>query len=322
MIGKKTILHITAGSNRFGYGHIRRSMELSRSLTRFFNVLFYIYFEGNNTEFAVPAQGALISEPFKDEECDLILLDMPEEYAEAAVEHYKKAMTDIPMVALGYYSSIQGKPDVVINLDNNGRNVCRQSNYYTGLEYSIIRESFVACRKIKKGNKGFTNVVISFGGADIKGLSELLIRSFERTLNTYKNIRYHLVLGPLSKQDTYRPDLIDLKTYYAPSNLESIMNEADVAICNGGTMMIEYAYLGKPIIGIPQTDLEETFIRRFENNGAAILIKPEQITDRAFLELLGLINSNAKRETMSMAGKQMVDGFGTDRIIELIKKTI
>jgi len=322
MMDKQKILHITAGSNKLGYGHIRRSMELSKSLKRFFDVLFYIYFEGDNTKFTFPTQGVLISKPFKDEKCDLVLLDMPERYAESAVEHYKKTMADVPMIALGYYSTINGKPDVVINLDNIGRKVCHQSNYYTGLQYSIIRESFVEFRKIKKNDQGLTNVIISLGGADIKGLSKLLIRSFERTVNSYKKIRYHLILGPLSKQDIYRPELIDLKIYHAPSNLESIMNQADIAVCNGGTMMIEYAYLGKSMIGIPQTALEEAFIRKFENNGAAILIKPEQIQDRVCSELLGLIKSEKKREEMSIAAKEMVDGLGIQRIIDIIRKTI
>ena len=192
MTSKKTILYITAGSDKYGYGHIKRSIELTGYLKKIFNVLLYIYFEGDNNEFAVLNQGILLSEPYKNEECDLILLDMPEEYAEAAVKYYKKAIKALPMVALGYYSSIEEKPDVVINLDSNGRKICHQSDYYAGLQYSIIRETFVKCREIKKGNNGFTNVIISFGGADVKGFSGLLIRSLERTLNQHKNIRYHL----------------------------------------------------------------------------------------------------------------------------------
>ena len=264
----------------------------------------------------------MIRKPFEDRACDIILIDMPEEYAKIASRHYESVMSDVPLIALGYYSSRNKKPDFIINLDRIEEDVEPGANYYSGLEYGIIRESFFEYRDISRSDSDYLNIMISMGGADTMKTSELLVNSLGTNLNSYSNFRYNLILGPLSEKFEHDSKCLKIKIYRAPNNMERLMSEADLAICNGGTTMLEYAFLGKPIIAIPQTYLEEVFIRKFENEGTAILVKCEGIENDLCSILLELANNPEKRDEISRAGKKLIDGKGKNRIISIIKEAV
>lgn len=315
------MLYVTAGSYRYGFGHVRRSMELAKTLQETFDLAFYAYVESRGHESLDFSGVKQIINPFIEESCHGVLIDMPEPYAEKALAFYSQEMRDVPLTALGCFLKINDKPDVVINLDNMGENLSYRK-YYVGLQYSIIREIFSKYREKPRVAKGYSNVVISLGGADVEGVSELLVNLFHEKLSSYQDIKYHLILGPLSEKKEYRKGSLDLRVYWTPKNLEELMSEADVAICNGGTMMMEYAFLGIPVIAVPQTPHEEIFVSKFENQGAAVLVKSRDIKEKVGTSLLELLASKPRREAMSRIGQKMSDGLGKDRIAQILKEVV
>jgi spore coat polysaccharide biosynthesis predicted glycosyltransferase SpsG len=318
----KKIIHIAAGSRKYGFGHIGRSRELLKDLRLFFDVSFYVYIEEECPAGLDIKDNIRIQEPFTKEIADLVLIDMPEVYAQKALEYYAFQMHSVPLAALGCYINVKGKPNVVINLDDMGHDFSWQPNCFIGLEYGIIREIFFQYRKIQKDRKNYRNIALSLGGADVGNLSESLIRLLDKKMRDYKNIQYHLILGPLSERKEFKTDFLNLNVYYGPKNIEQLMSEADIAICNGGTTMMEYAFLGIPAIAIPQTLHEEIFVRKFESKGAAVLIKKEEIGKDLCGSLYDLIGSDSKREFMQTAGRKMIDGMGRGRIVEILKEFV
>jgi len=264
----KRIAYITGGSSRYGFGHIRRSFALAIQLRRSFKVSFYVYSGGALIKGFGLRKTVYIERPFIDVPCDLILLDLPERLAEKAVQYYRHAKGAIPIIALGYYATSADRPDAIINLDRiSGYDRSLGAKLYSGLEYAIIREKFFRYRRAKLSfNPHAVTVVISLGGADDKYLSEKIIASLEKKADSYKNIRFHLIMGPLvNKKRTKilnRLRGLKLNVHSIPADMEKRMADADIAICNGGTTLLEYAFLGVPAIAIPQTELEKKFILR------------------------------------------------------------
>lgn len=312
---------MTAGSHRYGFGHVRRSMELAKTLEETLDVALYAYIESRGQEGIDFSEVKQIKQPFVQEPCHGILIDMPKPYVEKSLDFYSQKMSNIPLIALGCFSKINDKPDVVINLDNMGENPSYRK-YYEGLQYGIIREGFFKYCGRTRISKGYYNVVISLGGADVGGLSGSLVQLFHRNLGSHQDIKYHLILGPLSEKKEYQKGSLDLSVHYAPKNVEELMSAADVAICNGGTMMMEYAFLGIPVIAVPQTLHEEIFIRKFEQQGAAVMVKSKDIHEKLSTILLDLLSSQTRRESMRRKGQKMSDGLGKNRIAQIIKEVI
>lgn len=316
---------MTAGSDRYGYGHIRRSMELAKTLEQTFLVAFYAHWEKRGQEHQWPVADfsvvRQIKQPFIQESCQGILMDMPQVYAAQALDFYSQKMKDVPLIALGCFLRVNDKPDVVINLDDMGENPA-YPKYYVGLQYSIIRKNFFRYKDKTRVLNNQQHVVISLGGADVVGLSESLVMILNDQFGFLPDIKYHLILGPFSEKKEYQKYALDLVVHQAPSNVEELMSNADVAICNGGTMMMEYAFLGVPVIAVPQTPHEEIFVRKFEREGAALMVKSDEIKEKLCASLLDLLDSKPKRESMSRRGQQMSDGLGKQRIANIIKEVI
>lgn len=321
-MNKKKLLYLTAGSDRHGYGHIRRSMELVKTLEKVFDVAFYAHWERHDESESMMDMSDIsrvrkIEEPFIEAACQGILIDMPRDYAAQALEFYARKMSDVPLIALGCFLRVWNKPDVVINLDDMGESsACPKS--HVGLQYSIIRDTFFPFNRKAAVRKDGRRVVISLGGADVTGLSESLVAILDNQIGAGRNIQFHLIVGPFSEKKDYHRDAFNLTVHRSPANIEEIMSEADVAICNGGTMMMEYAFLGIPVIAVPQTPHEEIFVRKFAHAGAALLVQSAQIKEKLSAALLDLLASEERRAAMSSCGQRMSDGYGKERIADII----
>lgn len=306
----KKLLFITGGSEELGYGHIRRSLELKSILDEKFELNFYI---SVNKSFLYGNKYSCIEKPYVDDVCDGVLLDLPSKLGKESLMFFSKK--NLPIVALGCFYEVNGKPDVAINLDSMGENIGESITVFEGLNYAIVRDEFsLNLTNFKKPNK----IVLSIGGADTCNLTPLILKEFQKRND--KSFDLHVILGPMS---SFRPEKNNAENFFfhiAPLEPAEIMADASIAICNGGTMMIEYAFLGVPIIAIPQSHHEEVFIRKFEHEGAAIFFKRED-ANNCVNTALELIDDTNKLSLMS-SGKKLCDGKGKYRIMKIIEEVL
>jgi len=107
-------------------------------------------------------------------------------------------------------------------------------------------------------------------------------------------------------------------------NMIPFMISADIAICNAGMTLFELACLGTPTIIICGEMFEEETSAYMENYGFGINLgfgkglKEHTI----FQSVQNFIIDHKCREIMSKRGKEIIDGAGSDRIIEILIQSI
>lgn len=65
------------------------------------------------------------------------------------------------------------------------------------------------------------------------------------------------------------------------------MCNSDLIFCGGGTTILESAYLGKPVIALPQNEMERIFLAEFVSNNFLPSNVEESIPSLIWYFLLG-----------------------------------
>ena len=193
--------------------------------------------------------------------------------------------------------------------------------YYHGPRYATINDSFKKINK-KKINKECKNFLLVFGGSDPSGFT---IKS-AKVLNKIDNIKVTVFLGPAfgSHQQLYDllkyldKDKFTIKydVEYNPKDFEKI----DMAIASGGHTSYELASAGIPAILLCQNDLERERAKIIETYGTIInLGEGNKLNDLDLMDNVKKLMGNYDlRKKMSEKGQKLVDGYGIDRIAEII----
>ena len=196
-----------------------------------------------------------------------------------------------------------------------------KTKYYHGPRYSTINDSFKDIKK-KKTNKECKNFLLAFGGSDPSGFTIKVAK----VLNKIDNIHATVFLGPSfgSHQQLYDllkyldKDKFTIKydVEYNPKDFEDI----DMAIASGGHTCYELASAGIPTILLCQNELEKErgpFIAKY---GTVVNMEDgNKLNDLELMNAIKKLMSNYDlRKKMTENGQNLVDGYGVDRIAEII----
>ena len=98
------------------------------------------------------------------------------------------------------------------------------------------------------------------------------------------------------------------------------MNAADLAVSSAGGTALELAYLGVPSILIPIAADQSRISSGLAKAGAAVDMGWHQdlSTEALCNTLFELTDNPGQLSSMSQQGKKIVDGRGTDRIVQTI----
>ena len=189
-------------------------------------------------------------------------------------------------------------------------------------KYFPIREEFI---KVKRNNTPIKNVktiLISMGGSDPKKITIKVVKALSKL--KYK-VHLKVVLGILSQISNDQIKTL-LKNYVGNfqvirniQNMAELMNESQIAITNSGLTKYEMASMGLPAIVISNTKHAE-LMDDFAKYGTLVhLGNNEKVTEEnIFSAVTALMKDEIKRGKMSIAGKQLVDGNGFERIFNYI----
>jgi UDP-2,4-diacetamido-2,4,6-trideoxy-beta-L-altropyranose hydrolase len=189
-----------------------------------------------------------------------------------------------------------------------------------GPRFVLLRDEFVKHRKLeRKISDRARKILVTLGGSDPHNVS----RDVLETLARMRDLEITVVVGgsnphlqTLRRLVTELPEAaisIAVDTYDMPE----LMDWADVAIAAGGTTSWELAFSGLPSMVLTLADNQEAISAALDRAGLAINIGRWNVEANARLArtLPQLLSDSRRRERMSHAGRQLVDGLGARRVL-------
>lgn len=309
------------GDSKTGLGHLIRSLALSRALAaKGAECVFLVEENIARTLIELDAKAEVISR--WPEKADFILYDMPwieGEWLDAARARYP----DARMVGLDFFDYARQSMDLVINLYDHGPKEQKKQNartrFLTGPQYAIIRDEFKPFRKNTIDVRDtIEKALVTFGSADPQRFSLAILDAFDAlpqaAISVVCGIRFDHA-GMLRDELLKRGNRF--RFLQAPVDMPSLMAEADLVVCGGGTTMLEAAFLGAPAVVLGQTERECAFAKDMCQRGTCVFsLQPGNLS-----KMLEATICNGYRRKMAIAGRETVKDEGIDRIVaEIIRQ--
>lgn len=162
------------------------------------------------------------------------------------------------------------------------------------------------------------NILVTVGGGSQLRTVERILVELRKVLPTGC---FHILLGPHADLKSQLTDGSNVFIHRSPLNVREVLAMADIAISAGGQTLFELAYLGVPTIAMEIACNQRANIRGFSESGAVMSVG--DITQPEWKEQLTqafscLLNEPDRRQGISEAGRQLVDGKGALRLAKLL----
>lgn len=198
-----------------------------------------------------------------------------------------------------------------------------QTQLLLGPKYALLRHDFAYWSRRFEVRKSARRVLLAFGGGDDRGALLLLLPLMNALdpsvsivlLTSSSNPRLPEIRRFVQKNDSKRLDLRIDEPEVARS-----MAEADLGVISGGTLAFEAAAIGLPTLITAIADNQEPVMSAWEERGAALALggfahlRPNKVVESVEM----LLSDQAQRRKLSQAGRQLVDGRGTERVTSLL----
>lgn len=263
--------------------------------------------------------------PFEIEpkaETDIIILDIGNTNID-----YTKRLKQNGIKVISFDDQGSGRDYVDLLVDSNLEpSDFSKSRSLFGAKYIVIDNSFSLFHNLeKKIAVKIEKVAISMGGTDPRCIGPEIACFL---LKSGIDFKIDLISGAGFDDNEIKSDYTHLiknsrnkcRVYKNLSNLAEVFYNADLVICAGGITLYEACALGTPALVISQVPLQQKKSLKVQKWGAAVNLGMWK--ESVLIELLQTINSldAIKRKKMSIAGKEMVDGKGLQRVIKEIEK--
>lgn len=313
------------GGYRIGMGHIMRMLVLADAIKEFADVAFICR---NNEEYKAGIKhisscgynvhvmdgSALFREMAKIGGNCLITdsYDVDEEYFDNT-----KRMFDFT----GYMDDLNKQrinADFIINQNiyaGDLEYITRAgTRLFLGINYALLRKEFQKLPK-RRTEEEIKNVMITLGGSDPGNLTGVITSMLSMA---FPEVDFHIVVGPSFHDSEGLRKITDtnIKLHINPT-MSELMLKCDAAVTACGSTVYELCACGTPAIGIITADNQEMVAGSMESLG---LMKHAADPENVIQQLKSLDHSSRCR--MSEMGQSMVDGCGSFRLAQEIKKIV
>lgn len=255
-------------------------------------------------------------------------------------EEYFLALKKLVKV-LAYIDDVNMFPyptDIVINGNITGeslgyRRYDQKQVFLLGSKFNMIRAEF-ANIPFRDSKEKIEEIMITTGGADPYNLTGRLL-DILLSKEEYRNMRFNVLVGSAFTNCEYLgtlsinyPNLFlyanSVLPYKLPditySEVSPIMLRSDLAISAGGSTLYEFAACGTPVMAFVLADNQEGIVRKMDELGYVVSLGwYNQLNEDLVLDKLRFIsNDYQRRKEMSSKGQNLIDGKGTERIIQSI----
>ncbi len=227
---------------------------------------------------------------------------------------------------LDYYHA-----DIILNQNLHAsldlyNNISESTVLLLGADYVLLRKEFLRWRGWTREFKPLVNhLLITLGGSDKNNYTLKIIEAL--ALLSVENLDVIVLVGvnnPHIKclRDAFSKYTLKIDIRQNVGDMPGIMAWADLAFSSGGITVWEMAFMGLPTIVGATSPVEELLIEGLNNYNLFCNVgKIDSIgvsdLSQVFKELL---SNREKRMFMSDRGKNFVDGYGVDRVINCMQK--
>jgi len=250
------------------------------------------------------------------------------------------SIVDSYLADLNVYELIQGRSKQLVCIDDDSRIVYPKGSILfnpgihgksipydpewnriiSGVEYVLLRKPFREEVKERETSENVNRILITTGGDDRWNLTPVLLR---KARNAFPDAKINIVMGPSfnNKNDIIKISDSMMECIDRPDaqNMCNLMLESDLAISAGGQTMYELARCGVPMIVFEVAANQRGNMEGFVKAKAAYSVgdaSDDGFSDKLEFTLGEFISSKVRR-TQSLNGKELVDGKGAVRALEL-----
>jgi UDP-2,4-diacetamido-2,4,6-trideoxy-beta-L-altropyranose hydrolase len=318
---------ITEGSNKIGFGHVTRCLSIYQafeergvsplliingdniieSLLKNYNYKIFKWLENTKKLFNI----------IKDS--DIIIIDSY-------------------LADYNIYKTISNFTKIIVYLDDNNRIeypkgiILNGSIYAQELEYPIVEyndlllgSQYIPLRKEfweipeKTINKNVNNVMITFGGDDLRNLTPKILKALNEQCPQLKST---IIIGKgFSNIEVIKKIVNDRNELIFNPNAQEmveIMFRSDIAISAAGQTLNELARIGTPTITVSVASNQVNHINYWDKTGFIQFAGAWNDDDllNTILENIKILKDENMRRRKSEIGRKHVDGLGPVRIVE------
>ena len=330
------ILFRVEATPKLGSGHLMRCLALADKLKESISDVDMTFITSSNA----------VGEQIRSYDYKLINLSSSKNMVEE-IGHYEKYLkkaifiTDIPDILEDYLKTLKKKVCLLVSIDDGSDTVfysdilinpnlnpninhsySSETQYYSGAKYVILKKAFekYAVKK-KRLRRGAKSLFICFGGSDRNNITQKIvnmIREMDVTITVVIGMMYPYYEELVKDIKEHGNIQIKRNAY----NMDELIYDADLAIISGGTLLYETCAVGTPAIVFCQNREQNRESEFFAENNATIDlgIFDNINEDTARNTILKLILDYDRRKLLSKNARQLIDGKGADRIVNIILK--
>ncbi len=219
-----------------------------------------------------------------------------------------------------YYASVLLNQN--INADQLAYRTEADTLLLLGIRYVLLRPEFLAWRKWRRQIAPVaTKVLVTMGGTDTDNATALVLRALE--LLTIEGLEIAVAVGPDNRHldelvSIVRGLPLTVQFHRNPANMAELMAWSDMSVSAGGSTLWELAFMGLPSVTLVLAENQEGAVRRLEEQGVCQSAGwATQVDSRTLAERIEfLAYAEGLRRRFSVAGKDLVDGLGSQRVIQ------
>jgi UDP-2,4-diacetamido-2,4,6-trideoxy-beta-L-altropyranose hydrolase len=214
--------------------------------------------------------------------------------------------------------------DVVLNLNFGAielpyRLTGFQGALLLGEQYVLLRREFTS----RAGDRAFpetgNRVLVTLGGSDPENLSSKVVVS----LAELHDLKVTLIAGAGNAHRTYLQELAgsNVDVEFNVANMPARMYEADMAVIAAGGTLWELLYMRCVVLSYARNPAQASVVTTLANMN--ILADMGNMRDFNGPALATKVRETAKsasvRERLANAGRQLIDGKGAHRVVEMMQ---
>jgi len=193
-----------------------------------------------------------------------------------------------------------------------------------GPRYALLRKEFVAYRNWTRNvSERGKRILLTMGGSDPKDLTPRSLAALAGL--PIRDLEIRVVVGGSAENRTGVAEAAArfsgrVKVMSNVTNMAELMAWADLAIAGAGTTCWEMCLLGLPAIVIVVAENQRLIAGHLAEIGAAVNAGEAESIDCESLAKMAadLLENRDRRLEMSQLARQLVDGKGSERVVEMM----
>jgi UDP-2,4-diacetamido-2,4,6-trideoxy-beta-L-altropyranose hydrolase len=191
-----------------------------------------------------------------------------------------------------------------------------------GSKYVVLRREFEPWRKWQRSFAAIAQrILVTMGGSDPDVLTLPLMKALSEIGGP--DLRVIVVAGGSNPRVTELQQAANeigsrIQLLADVRDMATIMADSDLAIICGGGTLWEALYMSCPTLTYSRPGIQQQIVEALSSSGGILDLGLAENFSESRLQTAveGLISSIERRRSMSRRGREIIDGWGTNRVLE------